>query len=55
MWGADRGQKKVLNTLGGQKRVSDALGLELQITVNYLVNAGNRTWVSRRAFSALNH
>jgi hypothetical protein len=42
----------------GQKKVSDALELELQVVVSYYVDSGNQTWVfckDKRCFSLLIH
>lgn len=42
------------NTCGGQKRVLDALELELQTTVGYHVDTGNRLGSYGRTASAFN-
>jgi hypothetical protein len=47
----------MLCALGGQKRVPDALTMELHMLVSHEVGAGNRTqvlWKKKKTLSALN-
>jgi hypothetical protein len=41
------------DALGGQKRVSDSLKMELQMVVHCHVGAGDQIWVLGRTASAL--